>query len=101
MQQQHIARHLADYNEAHPIERRPLAQRVAILRGATDQALRMTESWNAKTSAEGLARCETLREQYRALLADLLATTPANERLSATLRDVAELLGFSGGEQQV
>lgn len=92
MKPQQTAAHIAEYNAAHRPADRPLAQRVTILRCATDQALRMSDDWREKTRAEGAQLLATLRTQYTQLLAELLEQTQPDEKLTAKMVEVAELL---------
>lgn len=83
-----IAIHVGVYNLGHPADSKPLAQRVAILRGACDQALSMCDDWRESTRRAGRGRVDTLREQ----LAELLAEAEADQKLTAKLQEVRELL---------
>ena len=90
-----ITIHVATYNLAHEVDRRPLSQRVAILVGAVNSALYQVEyaiSESARLSAR--ERLDLLRTQCTALRQAVTHDRPGNSaELLSQLDQVDELLG--------
>lgn len=85
-----LAAHVADFNTCWRPQ--PLAQRVVILEGAVELALRMCAEWREKTRIEGQERIALLRSQFAEVQREHLALSAPDQRVSDKLATIAALL---------